>query len=160
NAGAARNYGADIEGTLRLSPEFQISGGFAYLHARYRNYHDATILVPNVGGGNTPVSNVDLSGFKVTRAPTWTLNLSAQYEREFNFGTIALSGTMYHTDDVPLEQSGRVQQDAYTLFNGSISFRPLHSNFKFTLWGKNLSNEKVIQGSFFTGAGDQVSYPP
>lgn len=160
NAGEARNYGADIEGTLRLSPEFQISGGFAYLHARYRNYPDATILVPNPGGGNTPVSNVDLSGFKVTRAPTWTLNLNAQYEREFSFGTIALMGNMYHTDDVPLEQSGRLQQDAYTMFNGSISFRPLDSNFKFTLWGKNLSNEKVIQGSFFTGAGDQVSYAP
>src|SRR3546814_13023259 len=67
---------------------------------------------------------------------------------------------MYHTDDVPLEQSGRVQQEAYTLFNGTISFSPLNSNLKFSVWGKNLSNEKVIQGSFFTGAGDQVSYAP
>src|SRR3546814_10697253 len=93
NAGAARNYGADIEGTLRLTPDFQISGGFAYLHARYRNYDNATVLIPNVGGGNTPVSGVDLSGFKVTRAPTWNLNLNATYEREFSFGTIGAAGT-------------------------------------------------------------------
>src|SRR3546814_17908932 len=103
---------------------------------------------------------VDLSGFKVTRAPTWTLKLNANYEHEFDFGTVGVSGNMYHADDVPLEQSGRVQQEAYTLFNGTISFSPLNSNLKFSVWGKNLSNEKLIQGSFFTGAGAQVAYAP
>jgi iron complex outermembrane receptor protein len=160
NAGAARNYGFDIEGAFRPTSDLRISGGFAYLHARYHDYPNATILVPNVGGGNTPVSGIDLSGFKVTRAPTWTLNLAANWEHEYAFGTLGLSGNMYHTDDVPLEQSGRVQQDAYTLFNATASFKPLNSAFKISVWGKNLSNEKVIQGSFFTGAGDQVSYAP
>ena len=160
NAGAARNYGFDIEGTVRPAPGFTISGGFAYLHARYRDYPNATVLVPNVGGGNTPVSGVNLSGFKVTRAPTWTLNLNANYKHEFDFGTFGLSGNVYHTDDVPLEQSGRIKQPAYTLFNATVSIVPLNSNFKFSLWGKNLTKEKVIQGSFFTGAGDQVSYAP
>src|SRR3546814_16168043 len=96
NAGAARNYGADIEGTLRLTPDFQISGGFAYLHARYRNYRNATVLVPNPGGGNTTVSGVDLSGFKVTRAPPWTLNTNAHDEQEFTFVTVVWYGNMYH----------------------------------------------------------------
>lgn len=160
NAGAARNYGFDVEGAIRPTSDLRISGGFTYLHARYRNYPNATVLIPNVGGGNTPVSGVDLSGFKVTRAPTWTLNLGANWEHQYDFGTLGLSGNMYHTDDVPLEQSGRIQQDAYTLFNASASFKPGNSDFKFTVWGKNLSNEKVIQSSFFTGAGDQVSYSP
>src|SRR3546814_12896506 len=57
NAGAARNYGADVEGTVRFTPDFSISGGFSWLHARYRNYPDATILVPVPGGGNVPVSD-------------------------------------------------------------------------------------------------------
>ncbi|MDB5713952.1 MAG: TonB-dependent receptor [Sphingomonadales bacterium] len=160
NAGAARNYGFDVEGAIRPTHDLRFSGGFTYLHARYHDYTTASILVPIAGGGNATVSGVDLSGFKVTRAPSWTLNLGVNYEHEFDIGTVGLSGNLYHTDDVPLEQSGRVQQKAYTLVNSTLTFKPANTNFRFSVWGKNLTDEKVIQGSFFTGAGDQVSYAP
>lgn len=159
NAGGAHNYGFDIEGSVHVTPDFSLSGGLAYLHARYTNYPNASILVPRAGGGNDNVS-ANLGGFQVTRAPNWTLNLAATYEHEFAFGTVGASANLYHADDVPLEQSGRVRQPAYTQINAQFSLSPANTNFKFTVWGKNLADEKVIQGSFFTGAGDQVSYAP
>lgn len=166
NAGAARNYGIDVEGNLRVTSDLTLTSGFTYLHARYRNYNPASILVPLTNGsgvpvgGNRVIETADLSGYQVSRAPNWTLNLAANYLHEFDFGTVGVSGNMYHTDDVPMEQSGRIQQKAYTQFNARVSFEPGNSGFKFSLWGKNLSNEKVFQSTFITTGTDGVSYAP
>ncbi len=166
NAGKARNYGLDIEGAMRVTPDFTLTTGFTYLHARYRDYNPASILVPLVNGagqpvgGNAVVPTADLSGYQVSRAPKWTLNLGVNYEHEFAFGKLGFSGNMYHTDDVPMEQSGRIKQDAYTQFNARLSFEPGQTGVKLGIWGKNLSNEKVFQSTFITTGTDGASYAP
>ncbi|KKC26023.1 TonB-dependent receptor [Sphingomonas sp. SRS2] len=166
NAGSARNYGLDADATVRITPDFSLNGGLSLLHARYRRYNPASILVPITNGagvpigGNVVIPNADLSGQQVSRAPKWTLNLAATYQHEFEFGKLGGSANMYHTDDVPLEQSNRVRQKQYTLFNAQIWYELPASGLRFTLWGKNLSNKAVIQSSFITSATDGVSYAP
>ncbi len=91
NAGATRNYGVGLEGKQRVTPYFTVAGGFAWLHGRYRNYPDATIIVPVPGGGNTAVPNVDLSGRQLLRAPKFTFNLNPNYSHQFEFGSIEAS---------------------------------------------------------------------
>ncbi len=111
-------------------------------------------------GGNTENIAANLDGYQVSRAPDWTLNLGADYAHEFAFGTMGASVNAYHTDTVPLEQSDRVVQPSYTQVNARIFWQPFGSKVTASIWGKNLSNAKIIQSSFITTATDGVSYAP
>jgi iron complex outermembrane receptor protein len=73
---------------------------------------------------------------------------------------MSASVNAYHTDTVPLEQSDRVLQPSYTEVSARIAFSPVGSKFTASIWGKNLSNAKIIQSSFITTATDGVSYAP
>lgn len=160
NAGAAENYGADLEGTFRFTPDLSMNLGIAWLHARYQDYPNATILVPVAGGGNVPVSNSDLSGYKVVRSPSYTANMNLMYEKQLDIGLVGANLQVYHSDEFPLEQSGRIKQDAYTHVNARVSLQPQNTQLRLSVWGKNLADEEIIHGSFFTGGGDQVAYAP
>jgi len=165
NAGSARNYGVEAEGNLRVTPDLTLTTGLTWLHARYRDYNPASILIPiTVGGvpvgGNLVFPTADLSGNQVTRAPKWTANVALNWEHQYDFGKLGFSGNLYHSDDVPMEQSGRVRQKAYTQINAKASFSPGESGVKFSVWGKNLTNEKVFQSTFITTGTDGVSWAP
>jgi iron complex outermembrane receptor protein len=166
NAGSARIYGLDLEGHMHPTKDFTITAGLSLLHARYADYNPATILVPITNGAGVPVGGnteniaANLDGFQVSRAPDWTLNVGADYSHQFAYGTFGASVNAYHSATVPLEQSDRVLQPAYTQVNARLAFEPFQSKLTLSLWGKNLSNAKVIQSSFITTATDGVSYAP
>ncbi|MEA3149201.1 MAG: iron complex outerrane recepter protein, partial [Gammaproteobacteria bacterium] len=166
NAGSARIYGLDLEGHLHAAKGLTFTSGLSLLHARYKNYNPATILAPTTNaagvpvGGNTENIAANLDGYQVSRAPNWTLNLGADYSHEFAVGTLGASINAYHSDTVPLEQSDRVVQPSYTQLNARLALTPAGSKFTASLWGKNLTNAKIIQSSFITTATDGVSYAP
>lgn len=160
NAGATRNYGAELEGRVRLSPDFTVAGGVAWLHARYHDYTNATIIVPVPGGGNTAVPNVDLSGHQLLRSPNFTFNLNPSYSHEFGFGKVEASSSVYYTASYPLEQSGRVRQKSYPQVNAQINVFPGSSGIRLGIWGKNLTNEKIVSSSLVLAGGDLAAYSP
>jgi iron complex outermembrane receptor protein len=164
NAGAARIYGLDLEGHVHATDGLTFTAGLSLLHARYRAYNPATILVPITNAAGVPVGGnmeniaANLDGYQVSRAPNWTLNLAADYSHEFRAGTFGASVNAYHSDTVPLEQSGRVRQPSYTQVGARLALTPASTNLTLSIWGKNLTNAKVIQSSFITTATDGVSY--
>jgi iron complex outermembrane receptor protein len=166
NAGSARIYGLDLEGHARPTAGLTFTAGLSLLHARYRNYNPATILVPITNAAGVPVGGnmeniaANLDGFQVSRAPNWTLNLQADYSHEYRAGILAASVNAYHTDSVPLEQSGRVRQPSYTQLGARFALTPVGTRLTLSIWGKNLTDAKVIQSSFITTATDGVSYAP
>lgn len=166
NAGSARIYGLDLEGHLHATKGLTFTTGLSLLHARYKNYNPATILAPTKNaagvpvGGNTENIAANLDGYQVSRAPNWTLNLGVDYSHDFAVGTVGASVNAYHSDTVPLEQSDRVVQPPYTQLNARLALTPIGSKFTASLWGKNLTNAKIIQSSFITTATDGVSYAP
>jgi iron complex outermembrane receptor protein len=142
-----------------------VNAGLAWTHARYVNYSPASLLVPVTNsegvpiGGNVINPNADLSGTQIPNAPKWTVSASVNYEREFAMGTVGASGDVYHSDNVLLDVSG-VNQPAYTLLGARVWYKLPRSKLKFTLWGKNLRNEAVIQATNITADDFGVSYAP
>ena len=51
-------------------------------------------------------------------------------------------------------------QPSYTQLGARLAFRPLNTGLTLSIWGKNLTDAKIIQSSFITTATDGVSYAP
>ena len=165
NAGSSRTDGVEADGMVRIARNFSLNAGVAWTHARYVNYSPASLLVPVTNaegvpiGGNVINPNADLSGTQIPNAPKWTVSASANYEQEFPLGTLGASGDVYHSADVLLDVSG-VNQPAYTLLGARVWYQLPRSKLKFSLWGKNLRNEAVIQATNITADDFGVSYAP
>ena len=77
NAASARGKGAEFGFDWAATSELTLSGGVAYLDAKYRDYENAQSFI-STGFGNT-ATTVDHSGDRLSRAPEWTANLSTNY---------------------------------------------------------------------------------
>lgn len=164
NAASSEIYGADLEATIKPTPEFNIRGGLSLLHARYKKYPNAIITIPTTVdgvevGGNTP-TETDVSGNHTIRSPEWTLTLTATYRKQFPTGSLLLTGTYYHTDSFFFEAGNRVSQPAYDLVNGRIAWTFGDSGLTAAVWGKNLTNKAYIQSAFILDNMDGASYAP
>ena len=159
NASDAKIYGAEMDGTVRLSDNWTLGGNIAFLPtAKYLNYDSASALVPFPGniGGNQAVK-IAASGRRMIRAPKWTAALQADYVRPVAHGALQASASLYHSDGFLSEVTGRVHQDPYTTLNGSIAFLPGEGSVKISLYGRNLSNERYIVQAEPTAISDFVS---
>ena len=50
--------------------------------------------------------------------------------------------------------------DGYTLLNAQLAFTPRSSNFKYSLYGKNLANKAYIDGVTPIAVSSQAFYAP
>jgi iron complex outermembrane receptor protein len=159
NAASARNYGADIDGTLEVTHELSMRAGLSLLHARYQKFDAAVVEIPTGLGGNQEV-NRSASGNALVRSPDWTLTLSADYQKEFATGKLLLSANLYHSDKFFFEVGNRVRQPAYTTLGARAGWEFGQSGVRLTVWGKNLTDETIIEGAFITRAADGLGYMP
>jgi iron complex outermembrane receptor protein len=170
NAARAKIKGFDADLTWRATPEFTITAGLAYLHARFTSYPNATtndpILFTSGPLAGTPclcgnlTGSRDVSGDALVRSPDWTLSLNAAYSKELAMGKFDASASVYWSDKYYLDVENRIHQPSYANVAAQVSFSPANTGFKFTAWGRNLTNEKSIQGAFILNQADGVSYGP
>jgi len=158
NAASTRGKGVEMDVNWGATPELRISGGVAYVDAKYRKFEDAATFVPTGVGGNMSVTT-DLSGKRLLRAPKWTVNLSANYERETSAGTFGAFAGLYYNDGQFIETSSRIYQKSYVTLDGELSFAPSGiDGLRLVLWGKNLTDKAYLNMGLITDFGDSVAY--
>jgi len=93
NSGGAEIYGVDLTLSYRF-PDFplNIRGGFAYLHARYTDFDNATNVTVTPGDTNTSVTS-PWTGRRIVRAPDWSGSVSFDYTADVAGGALMLSAT-------------------------------------------------------------------
>jgi len=170
NAARATIKGFDGDVTWRATPEFMVTAGLSYLHARFTSYPNATtndpitftsgplLGQPCLCGNLTGSRNV--SGAALVRSPDWTASVTAAYAKELPMGQLDASATVYHSDKYFLDVENRIHQPSYTTLGARVSFSPADTGVKLTAWGQNLTNRKVIQGAFILNQADGVSFGP
>jgi iron complex outermembrane receptor protein len=90
NAASAEIYGAEVELTAVISPEFTIDGSASWLHARYGRYVGAD--------NNTPfLPSADFSGKRLNNAPDLQSNVSATYRRSVLHGELRFKGEVEYS---------------------------------------------------------------
>lgn len=159
NAASSRIYGSELNADWRPSAEFSLSGGLTYLHARYRAFPAAVILVPTGVGGNQQIS-ADVSGNTMIRSPEWSGNLTGRYAIDTSLGRFDATATAFYSSRFFVESGNRIAQPKYVLLNASIGLRPAGTGAEIRVWGKNLSNQAIIYGSNVVAGGDSINHAP
>jgi iron complex outermembrane receptor protein len=157
NAKAAEIYGVDGQATFELTDALTIRAGGAWLHARYSDFRNAPGTGLNAATGlNVGGQLQDWSGQQMARAPTFSGNLSADYDTRLASGDLLLSGTLSYTDSFVLYNASlygplapaalaskqRYRQGAYALVSARAVWTDAGDHVRVTVFGNNLTNKK------------------
>lgn len=169
NAGKAESYGIELEAQARITPNLSFNGAVNWLHARYKDFEDAPISIPNPAGGNTfrPCTpddgNADgcaVNGNHMVASPEWTASASINYEQDIGVGMLGLNVGMTYSGSYFFEPDNRVKQKNYALFNGQIKWTAPSGNYYVRAFGSNLTNKKYYAYVTQTDFGDLSQVAP
>jgi iron complex outermembrane receptor protein len=159
NAAKASGNGVDFDITWAATPALTLAAGIAYLDTQYDDFPNGASYSPNPSGTGNTLTTKDFKGQRTLRAPKWTGNVSANYERALDAGLLGASATLYFTDDFGLEPDNRVMQESHELLNAELSFSPAAaSNVRLVLWGKNLTDKEYLTNAVVSAISDFVTY--
>jgi len=170
NAGKARTYGVEFEGTVIPWKGMEVGASAAYLHARY--VKGSRFETQLVGGQSV---QVDRSGEPITQAPEWTANLSLTQTVELGNGKLNLHGDYayissryfdFFTTGNPAQaaavavanEASRIR--AYGLLNLRVAYTFNNPAIEVSVWGKNVANQANFTNVFnsYTGLGATVQF--
>ena len=154
NAGKATTKGAELEMGWRSPVEgLNFSANLSYLDAKYKNF-----LLPGSDIKFGTADDVNLSGRKLSRAPTFAGNVAFDWKipvgdtLAIGLGGNAIYSGRYITNNARLND---YVQKSFATFDGRISFGERDDRFRIALVGVNLTDKIVTQTSgdrpFFAG---------
>jgi iron complex outermembrane recepter protein len=159
NAAAAKSYGFDADGSLRLTDSLKLQAGLSWIpYAKYSSFPNGVDFAPPLTAFGLAQVTVDASGQRMLKDPKFTGSITADYTHATPLGDLDLSATAYHSSSYDWDLLRRVKTEAYTTLNGQVSLTPSGSNFKFTLYGKNLTNKAYIAAFIGGGESDQAFF--
>ncbi len=168
NAAESTLTGFELELSTVPVEGLQIDAGVSYVDAEFDEFF---ILVPdpNDPTGQTFVVE-DASDRPFSNIPEWQANLSVQYEFPIgNAGSLRLRGDMaykdevFYTNDPNAATFDLLTADSYTTYNAGITWTSPNENWQISAYGKNLSDEREINGGFAVdafGTTDVSTLPP
>jgi iron complex outermembrane receptor protein len=157
NAAAAQIYGADFDLRAPVGDHWIVTAGAAYTHSEYTDFPNAILFARKPAGGNTQTVG-DASGNQMVRTPEFTANLGATYTANVFGGDLEVSGNAYFNNGFFWHVDNRIKEPSHTLLNGSMSWQASGSNIRYTVWGKNLTDELVANMVAESTTNDGVSY--
>lgn len=138
NTGNVESYGAEIEATWRLTPDWQIYGNVGLLHARTTDM-----------SGFIAVTGFPLPTDKILYTPDWTFFAGSSYEVPIGDGTLKLDANISGKGSRPgfsYSQVGPVFLDAFYITNASIKYEI--GNVEVGLFASNLFDQKYYSTYF------------
>jgi len=181
NTGPVRIYGFDFDSSLRVN-DFRFRVGATWIpEAKYRDFPDAsarsTVTIPfpeggplacNGGGcggflpGAGPFvgATFDATGGRLIRTPKFTANGTLSYEHEFGGNVFDASATISYSSRVIQDLGLVVVQPSYATLASQAGFRFGDSGFRLGVYGRNLTNKKVISAVVTSSAGFIANYSP
>jgi iron complex outermembrane recepter protein len=161
NAASAKIKGFEAGGEFVVTDNLKVRGGVDVLDAKFGSFPNATVneqrpLVNGGGVGNVTVTR-DVTGKRLIRAPKYTVNVGADYDRDFAGGTILASVSYFLSAKYFIEPLNRVAQPRYNVLNASLAWRSAN-NITFSVAGKNLTGAEYGVQTPVNANGDMVTY--
>ncbi len=168
NAGKQRTYGVELESTANPTDPLTLNFAVTWLDPSYVSF---------------PLSSVgDLSGTIPAGIPEWTIVLGAQWEQDLpNGDQVILRSTFHHESeaqvieglpgflDPTLPDGGQAQAIGVAVpftrqvdeLSASITYVLDNPNIEFSVWGRNLLNDRYILSLFDSPgqSGSISTYP-
>lgn len=170
NAGQESEWGVELEGQVRPSPELTLNGAVSWYDPKYDSY-----MLSAYG---------DLSGYRPADIPRWTINLGAQEDHHFaNGDRVILRGAWHYESRVnildgysagittnPITQQVVSNANSFILageytklvseVDASLTYA-VHTGVDLMLWTRNMFNQRYITVTFDSPAqaGSISGYP-
>lgn len=136
NATSSDNYGAELEVNWQATRDLEFYATGGYLDATYDDYS----YFDKYG------TEIDISGRDVAHAPHYTYSLGSTYYMDIGlFANVNMTGK----DGFYFSDSHNEKSNSSRLFNAKLGYT--FSQFTVSIWGHNLSDEKVATRGFYFG---------
>ena len=157
NAAAATIKGAELEGTVFLTDNFNAVFAVGYVDTAFGEYLSNTVVANPAPPPATIVVPVDLSAIAdIQNTPEWTGSLAFNYTISLGEGgEIVITPSASYRGAARLFELATPGLDpgAYTLYNASVTWTSENDRFRLGLHGRNLSDEQYRVGGYnFPGA--------
>ncbi|MDE2596808.1 MAG: TonB-dependent receptor [Sphingomonadales bacterium] len=172
NAASSEIYGLEAQLRYRVTDAFNLYGGAAWTHARYKSFTNAPYYsycdpaaaafttmwcVPQNFGGMGPGGLVqpyiDASGFKMQRATDFTGNIGASYAAPVASGKLTLSGNLYYTSSFYFDPEQQFRQSGYEVLSARAEWTDASERWTLAVYGDNLTGKRVQTQVLFNTLG-------
>jgi iron complex outermembrane receptor protein len=180
NAASSEIYGLEGQFRYRASEAFNVYGGVAWTHARYKSFPNAPyysycdpatapgtalgcipIALGGFGAGALAQTTTDAGGLHMQRSPEFTGNLGASYGLDVARGRLTLSGNLYYSSSFYFDPSEQFRQDGYALLALRAEWKDASERFSVALFGDNVTNKRYRTQVLFNTVGiGSVWSPP
>ena len=133
NASQADLKGIELDLAAKPTDGLTLNAKLGYLDAKYKNFF---------GDIYSTGKPVDATFLKIRRAPKWTWDLGASWEREVGSGTMWVNGNLHYVGahEITFLNNPNLRNDGQYLLDASINYKL--NNTTVSVFGKNLANEK------------------
>jgi len=151
NAGNATIKGFEVEANALVGGGFSIQGSVGYLDAYY-----TSVLAPAQVAPNPYQAGVQ-AGSPLPKSPHWKTNISPRFEFPLGSGSVVALADWTHTTSMRTDTEGTflIHRGPTDMINASVTFNAA-KNYKITIGGTNLTNERYIVNGQFQGAGGVI----
>lgn len=151
NAAKAHIEGLEFEVTALPSKHLTLRLGGEWMPtAVYDSFPNAQIAIPLAGGGFNNIVG-DASGTRMTHAPYWDLNASADLTVPTAYGELGLNVTHQYNSGFVWTAGNPARQGAYGLINAQGSWTLPDRKWTAQIWAKNVFNRFHVNDG---GVGD------
>jgi iron complex outermembrane receptor protein len=159
NATTAEIYGLDFDGTAQLNDWFKLRLSGTWLPtAKYKEFEQATAYVPPLtpSGELTTDNNYNASNSRMLVTPKFTGTIAGTFGQNFEWGRFEATSSLYYSTGYRWEYTDTVTTGPYALLGANLTFSPNVNRFKYTLYGKNITNRAYVQGALPTAAANII----
>lgn len=156
NAASADITGAELEGSFRITDSFRANFSAGYIDGQFNEYMSNTVVANPAPPPATIIVPIDLSGSAALQnTPDLTGSFSFTYETQLANGTLAITPSAAYRGDSQMFEfaTPALDQQAYTLYNASVTWTSDSDHVRLGLHALNLADEEYRVGGYnFPGA--------
>lgn len=169
NADEVRVIGLELDGSVRLSPQFSLTGAIGHTDAIYVSFPNAPVPLEETGGES---AFKDISGGRLPGVSKWAGSFGGEYSKSAKFfgtaGSFFLGSDVFFRSEFSSSPSPSLflNVDGYALVNARIGYR-VKEGFSAFIWARNLLNNDYYEqllpaagnaGHFAAVLGDPATY--
>lgn len=139
NAGSLRQQGVEFDTVISPTPNFSVTGSFAYLDSKFTDYAAAANL-PGLPGTQ------NLTGKPNTFSPEWVGNLAVDWSGDLGSGGMgwSLNGNLSFVSDqyvgTSLDTNPQTLADGYVLLGARATIHGADENWSLSVFARNLGD--------------------
>lgn len=163
NAGSANIKGFEGDAQLAVTGTTQLSGGFSWLDAKYKEFDDSPLYTP-IGLNTFNAANFGFGGFAISSLPGGadgnTLPQAPKFSGYFGVnqrvemgssGNLNLNATLTYQSRVYFTPDNLFSERPFTTVAASAKWTAPNEKWDVTLWGRNLTDVKSWRAESVSG---------